>query len=74
MGDRVTAAAPDLAGGRSIEDQAAHALRAIGGERFAERALTAAGTRRLQHRSLFTYLSELTPAHTRGDPFPAPAT
>ena len=41
------------------------------GERFAERALSAAGTCRLQHRSLFTYLSELIAAHTRGDPFPA---
>jgi transposase len=41
------------------------------GERFAERALSAAGTCRLQRRSLFTYLSELIPAHTRGDPFPA---
>jgi transposase len=40
------------------------------GERFAERALSAAGTCRSQHRSLFTYLSELLPAHTRGDPFP----
>ena len=41
------------------------------GERFAERALSAATTCRLQHRSLFTYLSELLAAHTRGDPFPA---
>jgi transposase len=41
------------------------------GERFAERALSAAGTCRLQHRSLFTYLSDLITAHTRGDPFPA---
>jgi transposase len=41
------------------------------GERFAERALSAAGTCRLQHRSLFTYLSELLVAHNRGDPFPA---
>jgi hypothetical protein len=41
------------------------------GERFAERALSAAGTCRLQHRSLFNYLSELIVAHTRGDPFPA---
>jgi transposase len=41
------------------------------GERFAERALSAAGTCRQQHRSLFTYLSELIPAHTRGDPLPA---
>ena len=41
------------------------------GERFAERALSAAVTCRMQHRSLFTYLSELFAAHTRGDPFPA---
>jgi transposase len=41
------------------------------GERFAERALSAAGTCRLQRRSLFTYLSELIAAHNRGDPFPA---
>ena len=41
------------------------------GERFAERALSAAATCRLQRRSLFTYLSELITAHTRGDPFPA---
>ena len=41
------------------------------GERFAERALSAAGTCRLQRRSLFTYLNELLVAHTRGDPFPA---
>jgi transposase len=41
------------------------------GERFAERALSAAATCRLQHRSLFTYLSDLITAHTRGDPFPA---
>jgi transposase len=41
------------------------------GERFAERALSAAATCRQQQRSLFTYLSELLTAHTRGDPFPA---
>jgi transposase len=41
------------------------------GERFAERALSAATTCRLQGRSLFTYLSELITAHSRGDPFPA---
>jgi transposase len=41
------------------------------GERFAERALSAAGTCRLQGRSLFTYLSDLITAHSRGDPFPA---
>ena len=31
------------------------------GERFAERALSAAVTCRMQRRSLFTYLSELSP-------------
>jgi transposase len=41
------------------------------GERFAERALSAAATCRLQRRSLFTYLNELITAHTRGDPYPA---
>ena len=41
------------------------------GERFAERAQSAAATCRLQGRSLFTYLSELITTHTRGDPFPA---
>jgi transposase len=41
------------------------------GERFAERALSAATTRRMQRRSLFAYLSELLATHTRGDPFPA---
>jgi transposase len=41
------------------------------GERFAERAHSAAATCRLQGRSLFTYLSDLIAAHTRGDPFPA---
>jgi transposase len=41
------------------------------GERFAERALSAATTCRMQRRSLFTYLSELLAGHTRGDPFPA---
>ena len=37
------------------------------GERFAERALPAATTCRMQRRSLFTYLSELLAAHNRGD-------
>ena len=41
------------------------------GERFAERALSAAATCRMQRRSLFTYLSELLAGHARGDPFPA---
>ena len=41
------------------------------GERFAERAQSAAATCRIQRRSLFTYLTELLTAHNRGDPFPA---
>ncbi|MGZ4180421.1 MAG: IS66 family transposase [Solirubrobacteraceae bacterium] len=41
------------------------------GERFAERALSAAATCRMQRRSLFTYLTELLAAHARDDPFPA---
>jgi transposase len=41
------------------------------GERFAERAHSAAATCRMQDRSLFTYLSELITAHSRDDPFPA---
>ena len=41
------------------------------GERFAERALSAAATCRLQRRSLFTCLTDLLVAHSRGDPFPA---
>jgi transposase len=41
------------------------------GERFAERAHSAATTCRMQRRSLFTYLIELLTAHNRGDPFPA---
>jgi len=40
------------------------------GERFAERALSTTTTCRLQHRSPFTYLSELIATHNRGDPFP----
>jgi transposase len=40
------------------------------GERFAERALSAAATCRRQKRSLFAYLNDLIAADTRGDPFP----
>ena len=47
------------------------ATRTPQGERFAERALSAATTRRLQNRSLFAYLRELLIAENRADPFPA---
>jgi transposase len=40
------------------------------GERKIERLLSASTTCRLQHRSLFAYMSELLTAHTRGDPIP----
>ena len=57
--------------GPVIHRKLSHGTRSNGGERFAERALSAAATCRLQHRSLFTYLSDLITAHNRGDPFPA---
>jgi transposase len=41
-----------------------------GGERRIERLLSASVTCRLQHRSLFAYMSELLAAHARGDPVP----
>jgi hypothetical protein len=40
------------------------------GERRIERLLSASITCRLQHRSLFAYLTELLAAHARGDPTP----
>ena len=41
-----------------------------GGERRIERLLSAHTTCRLQHRSLFVYLTETLTAHARGDPAP----
>jgi transposase len=41
------------------------------GERRIERLLSASTTCRLQHRSLFEYLSELLTANTRADPLPS---
>ena len=41
-----------------------------GGERRIERLLSAHTTCRLQHRSLFVYLTEALTAHARGDPVP----
>ncbi len=56
--------------GPVIHRKLSHGTRTAGGERFAERALSAAATCRQQHRSLFDYLTELLTAHTRGDPLP----
>ena len=41
------------------------------GERRIERLLSASITCRLQHRSLFAYLTELLATHARGDPLPS---
>lgn len=54
-----------------IHRKLSHGTRNEDGERFAERALTAAATCRQQHRSLFDFLTELLTAHSRGDPLPA---
>jgi transposase len=54
-----------------IHRKLSHGTRSHDGERFAERALSAAATCRQQHRSLFEYLAELITAQTRGDPLPA---
>jgi transposase len=57
--------------GPVIHRKLSHGTGSPGGERFTERALSAAATCRVQNRSLFTYLRELITAHNRGDPFPA---
>jgi transposase len=57
--------------GPVIHRKLSHGTRSDDGERFAERALSAATTCRQQKRSLFDYLAELLAAHTRGDPLPA---
>ena len=41
------------------------------GEKRIQRLLSASITCRLQHRSLFEYLSELLAAHPRGEPIPS---
>jgi transposase len=56
--------------GPVIHRKLSHGTRSHDGERFAERALSAAATCRQQHRSLFDYLTELITAHPRGDPLP----
>jgi transposase len=57
--------------GPVIHRKLSHGTRSHEGERFAERALSAAATCRQQHRSLFEFLTELITAHSRGDPLPA---
>jgi transposase len=57
--------------GPVIHRKLSHGTRSDDGERFAERALSAAATCRQQQRSLFDFLTELLAAHTRGDPLPA---
>jgi transposase len=57
--------------GPVIHRKLSHGTRTDDGERFAERALSAAATCRQQHRSLFQFLTELLTAHSRGDPLPA---
>jgi len=57
--------------GPVIHRKLSHGTRSKDGERFAERAQSAAATCRLQNRSLFVYLRDLLIAHSRGDPFPA---
>jgi transposase len=57
--------------GPVIHRKLSHGTRSDEGERFAERALSAAATCRQQQRSLFEYLAQLLAAHTRGDPLPA---
>ena len=57
--------------GPVIHRKLSHGTRSDQGERFAERALSAATTCRQQDRSLFGYLARLLAAHTRGDPLPA---
>ena len=56
--------------GPVIHRKLSHGTRSQNGERFTERALSASVTCRLQHRSLYTYLTDLLTAHARGDPLP----
>ena len=56
--------------GPVIHRKLSHGTRTHNGERFIERALSASVTCRLQHRSLYTYLSDLLTAHAHGDPLP----
>lgn len=57
--------------GPVIHRKLSQGTRSPQGERFAERALSAAATCRLQGRSLLAYLRDLLIAEHRADPFPA---
>ena len=57
--------------GPVIHRKLSHGTRSDEGERFAERALSAAATCRQQGRSLFEYLGQLLAAQSRSDPLPA---
>ena len=56
--------------GPVIHRKLSHGTRSDDGERFAERALSAAATCRQQGRSLFEFLTQLITAHARSDPLP----
>jgi transposase len=56
--------------GPVIHRKLSQGTRSQDGEHFIERALSASVTCRLQHRSLFAYLTELLTAQARGDPLP----
>jgi transposase len=57
--------------GPAIHQKIRHGTTSPSGERFAERAHSAAATCRLQGRSLFAYPRDRLVAHSRGDPYPA---
>jgi Transposase IS66 family len=56
--------------GPVIHRKLSQGTRSQNGERFTEHAPSASVTCRLQHRSLFSYLTDLLTAHARGDPLP----
>jgi hypothetical protein len=56
--------------GPVIHRKLSQGTRSQDGEHFIERALSASVTCRLQHRSLYSYLTDLLTAHARGDPLP----
>jgi transposase len=57
--------------GPVIHRKLSHGSQSDQGERFTERALSASVTCRLQHRSLYHYLSQLFTAHQHGGALPA---